>query len=214
MTASSRLVLTVLGVTLVALWPMPAWRWQALPAVVLAALTFKVGLPLLPLFRRFSVVWLLSGLMGLGLMGQDQGLLRAGNLWLKSTLSVWGVSLLTHTTPLPELVAALRRLGVSKIWAEGLAFWGRYYTVLAEEWHRLQLARRARTMTRSRRLQFSALANGLGVLFVRAYERAEQVHRAMLARGYRGEVSPDPAPATTPPVRPSQSLPGPPHPPR
>jgi energy-coupling factor transporter transmembrane protein EcfT len=26
----------------------------------------------------------------------------------------------------------------------------------------------------------------LGILFIRAYERAERVHRAMLARGYRG----------------------------
>lgn len=214
MKATWRLGMTVAGVTAVALWPMAAWRWHAIPAAVLVGLTFRFGLPLRPLLRRFCVVWLLSGLMGLGLMGQDHGLLRAGNLWLKSTLSVWAVSLLTHTTPLPELVAALRRLGMSRVWAEGLAFWGRYYTVLAEEWHRLQLARRARTMTRSRRLQFTALTNGLGVLFVRAYERAEQVHRAMLARGYRGELTPNPASATTPPVPRPQSPPAPPHPPR
>ena len=33
---------------------------------------------------------------------------------------------------------------------------------------------------------FQTLANTLGLLFIRAYERAEKVHRAMQARGYRG----------------------------
>lgn len=185
MSATVRLLATLVSVAVIALWPVAAWRWQAVPALVLATLTGAARLPLRPLLRRLGLVWLLAGLMALGLAGQEGWALRGGNLLLKATLSVWAVSLLTHTTPLSALVGALRRLGVPQLWADSFAFWGRYYAVLSEEWHRLQLARRARTMTRNRQLKFHALTNGLGVLFIRAYERAEQVHQAMRARGYR-----------------------------
>jgi len=172
----------------IAVWPNAAWRWQAVPAVLLLGLSIATRLSPVPLVRRMACVWLLSGLMALGLAGTSGWPLRVGNLLLKSTLSVWTLSILTHCTPLPELVAALRRLGLPRVWADSIAFWGRYYAVLADEWRTLQLARRSRTLSRDRRLRFRALANGLGVLFIRAYERAEQVHQAMLARGYRDEA--------------------------
>jgi cobalt/nickel transport system permease protein len=123
--------------------------------------------------------------MGIGLLGQPDWGLRVGNLLLKSTLSMWALSLLFHALPLPEAIGGLRCLRVPALLTETVAFWGRYFSVLTGEWHRLQLARRARTFSPNRRLRFRALANALGLLFIRAYERAEKVHRAMLARGYR-----------------------------
>lgn len=214
MSAPLRLTLTLSGVGLVALWPAAAWRWLGIPLVVLIVWSVTAGLRWSTLFRRLGIVWLLSGLMGVGLIGQEQWLLRAGNLLMKSSLSVWAVSLLTHGTPIPDLIGALRRLGLSRIWTDSLAFWSRYYSVLTEEWERMQLARRARTMTRDRRRKFRALAGGLGLLFVRAYERAEQVHRAMLARGYRVMPEQNPAGATSAGARPRQSRPEPVLPPR
>lgn len=182
--AALRILLTVAWVFGVALWPMTLWRWQLISVVMLLALTVGVRLPLRTLVRRVAVVWLLTGVMSLGLFGQPGWSLRAGNLLLKSTLSLWIVNVLVHTTPLPLLAAGLRHLRVPRIWAESFSFWGRYYSVLANEWERLQLARRARTFEPNRRRDFAALGNTLGLLFIRAYERAEQVHRAMLARGY------------------------------
>ena len=214
MSASVRLAVTLVGVSAMALWPMAAWRWLGVPGVVLVGLTALTGLRLGTLLRRMGIVWLLSVLMGVGLIGQEQWLVRVGNLLAKSTLSIWAFSLLTHTTPMPELIAALRAMGLSRVWTESLAFWSRYYAVLAEEWRRMQLARRARTLTRDRRLKFRALAGGLGLLFVRAYERAEQVHQAMLARGYRGGVSPSPAAATSAEAPRRRSRPEPSRPPR
>jgi cobalt/nickel transport system permease protein len=137
------------------------------------------------LLRRAAVVWVFAGLMALGSLGQPDWPLRAGNLLLKSTLSLWAISLLAHCTCLPDLVSGLRYLGAPRVWTETFAFWGRYFAVLSEEWRRMQLARRARTFAPGPRRQFKALSNTLGLLFIRAYERAEQVHRAMLARGHR-----------------------------
>jgi cobalt/nickel transport system permease protein len=183
--ATFRLLLALAMVVTIAVWPNAAWRWQAAPALLLLGLSAATRLPPGALVRRMACVGLLAGLTALGLAGTDGWLLRTLNLLMKSTLSVWTLSILTHCTPLPDLVAALRRLGIPRVWADSIAFWGRYYAVLADEWHTLQLARRSRTLTRDHRLKFRALTNGLGVLFIRAYERAEQVHQAMLARGYR-----------------------------
>lgn len=85
--AALRILLTVAWVFGVALWPMTLWRWQLISVVMLLALTVGVRLPLRTLVRRVAVVWLLTGVMSLGLFGQPGWSLRAGNLLLKSTLS-------------------------------------------------------------------------------------------------------------------------------
>ncbi|MCB1125711.1 MAG: hypothetical protein KDM81_04390 [Verrucomicrobiae bacterium] len=187
MSPALRIAVTFAGVAGMALWPPGQWPWQSVSLTALLLLSLQFRLSCGPVLRRALVVWALAGLVSLGMLGQPDWGLHAGNLLLKASLSLWALSLLVHTTPLPEIVVGLRRLGVPRIWTGSLAFWGRYYAVLTGEWHRLQLARRSRTFTRSRTLRFRSLANALGLLFIRSYERAEKVHRAMLARGYRGE---------------------------
>ena len=177
-----------LGVFLISLWPASLWRWQGLALLVLGAVSFLAGFRWRPLFRRLGVVWLFAGFMSLGLLGQPGWALRTGNLFVKATLSLWTLSLLIQRASIPELVAGLRFMRVPRIWTDAFSFWSRYYYVLGEEWRRLQMARAARTLQRDRRREFRALAHGLGLLFIRAYERAEQVHRAMLARGCRDEL--------------------------
>ena len=183
--ATRRVALMLAWVVIMALWPATAWPWLGISAGLLLGLSLAWRLPVPSLLRRLLVVWTLTALCGVGLIGQPHGGLRVGNLFLKSTLSLWALSLLVHRTGLPGIVGGLRRLGLPVLLTETVAFWGRYFGVLRDEWQRLQLARRARTYRASRRLRFQVLANGLGLLFVRAYERAEKVHRAMLARGYR-----------------------------
>ncbi len=186
MDGARRLVVAIVAIVLISLCPTRFWIWQLVPAVWLAVLSLRVRLPVGRLVRRLAVVWALAGLMAIGLIGQPGAGLRAVSLFLKSGLCLWAVVLLAHATPAAALLHGLRRLGLPRLWTESLAFWARYYEVLAAEWQRLQLARRARTIRLDRRLRFRILTNSLGLLFIRAYERAEKVHRAMLARGYRG----------------------------
>jgi cobalt/nickel transport system permease protein len=58
----------------------------------------------------------------------------------------------------------------------------RYLLLIGEQARRMAMAAKARGAKRS----FSAVAGAIGVLFARSYDRAEAVHRAMLARGYKG----------------------------
>jgi cobalt/nickel transport system permease protein len=180
-----RIVLIAVWTFLIALWPARAWAWQGISAAAALVLTVRLRLAWRGVLRRLAVLWLFAGLVTLGWLALPDWPARAGTLLLKSTLSLWAMSLLVRSATLPELIGGLRWLRVPRLWTESLAFWGRYYSVLAAEWRRLQQARQARTFARSRRREWRGLAHTLGLLFIRAYERAEQVHRAMLARGYR-----------------------------
>ena len=180
-----RQVATALWVCALALWPLPGWRWHVVSFGVALGWSLWARFPLRQLGRRALLLWVFAGLIAIGWLDEPDWRLRTGNLLLKSTLSLWALSLLVYSAPVPDQLAALRCLRVPRPWTEILGFWGRYHAVLGQEWHRLELARRARTLHTDRRREFTTLANTLGLLFIRAYERAEQVHRAMLARGYR-----------------------------
>ena len=68
-----------------------------------------------------------------------------------------------------------------------LHFMVRYIHVLGDELGRMTQARRARSFRRSG-VDYGILTGLIGVLFVRAMERGERVHSAMLARGWDGTI--------------------------
>lgn len=104
----------------------------------------------------------------------------------KAYVSVLAVSALAATTAPPELLRGLRALGVPDILLSLLTFILRYTALFREQIAamRVAIASRAPRLRGWRRLRlYGALG---GNLFVRAYERGEQVYDAMLARGYTG----------------------------
>jgi len=68
----------------------------------------------------------------------------------------------------------------------------RYLFVVSEEAQHMRKAAAARGASvqgwLSQRQRFRASAGALAVLFARSYGRAEDVHRAMLARGFQGQL--------------------------
>lgn len=108
---------------------------------------------------------------------------RAASLVVKAYLSALTVLLLTSTTPLERLLAGLERLGAPAFLLSVVHFLYRYLFVIAGEAHRMKLASQAR----GRERVFSSAAGAIAVLFARSYQRAEGIHRAMLARGFSGD---------------------------
>jgi cobalt/nickel transport system permease protein len=106
----------------------------------------------------------------------------------KDSLAFLGTLLLVQVTPFRTLLIAMRRLGMPGTLVATLQFMYRYLFVLIEELDRMVTARRARTFRRSGRLDWGLLTGLIGILFLRAFERAERVHAAMLARGWDGTV--------------------------
>ncbi|MFN8533660.1 MAG: cobalt ECF transporter T component CbiQ [Dehalococcoidia bacterium] len=121
------------------------------------------------------------------------GLIRYLSIVARTWLAVQFAVLLTATTPIPELLIALRALRVPGPLVEIVALMIRYLTVLVDEAARLLRARSARSAALADLRSGGALAWRAGVagtmagqLFLRSYERGERVTLAMAARGYGG----------------------------
>ena len=134
----------------------------------------------LPFTLFFALVCWLSGDAARGLA-----------LALKSYLSCLAVWLVMATTPLPALLRGLESFGAPRFLLMVAQFVYRYLFVIVEEARTMALAAAARGGAAGgglRRLRFRAAAGALAVLFARSYQRAEEIHRAMLARGFSGRM--------------------------
>ena len=119
---------------------------------------------------------------------------RGVALALKSYLSALAVLTVVATTPLPVLLRGLELLRVPLFLLTVAQFLYRYLFVISEEAQHMSKAAAARG-TPARPLasggaRFRAAAGALAVLFARSYGRAQDVHRAMLARGFTGRLHP------------------------
>jgi cobalt/nickel transport system permease protein len=123
----------------------------------------------------------------------EQGLHGAGIIVARVATSISLVVLLTLTTPWVRLLAALRALGVPKIFVLTIGMAYRYLFLLLDAVDDMYTARKSRTLTgeagkgevkEGRRF----VAAGAGALFGKAHQLSEEVHQAMVARGYTGNA--------------------------
>ena len=116
------------------------------------------------------------------------GLMLFSSLAIKSFLSLASLVILTASTPFVSLLKALQDLRVPLIIIMILSFMYRYIFIIEDEFMKMKQARDSRSAGRAGLLHFRSLANLVGVLFIRAYERSESVYMAMCSRGFRGEI--------------------------
>lgn len=118
-----------------------------------------------------------------------QGLYGAGMLVLRVGASVSLAVLLLLTTPWPALLHGLRALRVPQSLVLLLHMARRYIFLLLQNAEALLLARRSRWVgqlpSSVRRRMTASMA---GTLLARSYHLSQEVHLAMEARGFRGEV--------------------------
>ena len=119
-----------------------------------------------------------------------QGLTTAALVVSRVAVSISLVVLLTLTTPWVRLLAGLRALGVPRMFVLVVGMAYRYIFLLLGTVTDMYEARKARTLgatahDRSARQFVSATA---GSLFGKAHHLSEEVHLAMVARGYRGDA--------------------------
>lgn len=109
---------------------------------------------------------------------------------LRAVLSVAATVVLVAGTGMLPLCAALARLGVPQVLTTQLLLLQRYVVVLVGEAQRMNTARQLRGGPAP--MSLVTYGSLLGHLLLRALDRAQRVHQAMLARGYTG-VLPGPA---------------------
>ncbi|WP_102226528.1 cobalt ECF transporter T component CbiQ [Acidimangrovimonas sediminis] len=160
----------------------------------------------IPLWRLARQVWigvgLFSGALALpalflvpgaplvaGLPVSGPGLVSAAFLLGRAETAASFAVLLVLTTPWPHVLKALRSLRVPVALVAILGMTHRYIFLLLESAAEMVEARRARLLgplppKAERRLVVGAV----GALLLRSLDLAGEVHLAMVARGYRGEV--------------------------
>jgi len=117
-----------------------------------------------------------------------EGLWGGFGIAARALLGATASLLLVATTEVPDLLRGLERLRAPRILTQIAAFMVRYLEVVAGEVGRQRRAMTARGYDPRWLWQLRPLTAGLGVLFIRSYERGERVHAAMRARGFDGSM--------------------------
>ncbi len=108
-------------------------------------------------------------------------------IMLKFTLTAGSALLLLITTGMYQLSRGLEALGVPQALVMQLFFLSRYIFVIADELNRMDRARLARASGHSTR-SLKVFNQMLSTLFMRSFDRAENIYTAMLCRGYQGSM--------------------------
>lgn len=188
-------VLAVVATPRESLWPfglytlilLVVWRLARIPLRwMLPRMLIEVPFLVLAVLLPFAAGGQRVSVAGLSL--SLPGLYAAWGIVVKGTLGVAASLTVAATTDARELPLALSRLRVPALVTSVLVLMVRYVDVLAAEANRMRMARLSRGDSPRALHQAAAIATGVGVLFLRSYERGERVYLAMLSRGYDGAV--------------------------
>jgi cobalt/nickel transport system permease protein len=116
------------------------------------------------------------------------GLIVFWNILVKAYLCILIMILLTASTSFSELLKAFEKLKLPPIFIMILSFMYRYIFVVQDELMKMIQAKEARTIGGSTPSHIKVFTNMIGILFMRAYERAEAVYLAMCSRGFEGKI--------------------------
>lgn len=113
------------------------------------------------------------------------GVVSLITLILKGLLCLTGSYIFAETTKVDELCATLRRIHVPKILVTLLLLTWRYIFVMKDEVSVMLQAYHLRAPGQ-KGIHYSAWGSFLGQLFLRSFDRAEELYQAMILRGYNG----------------------------
>lgn len=126
-------------------------------------------------------------LLYIGPVGISAGWISYLSILIRFFLTVSAAVILIATTGFNAVCLALERLGVPNVFAVQLLFLYRYIFVMAEEGSRMARARALRSFG-GKGMGFRVFTFLVGQLLLRTFDRAQRIHRAMLCRGFDGEI--------------------------
>lgn len=190
--ATLRLLLTLVTILIAGLIPLEQWPAQGLLLAVVFMGLSLAGVSMTYLLRRLGLFLPLLLVFGLSVpaMRSDHAAWSwTISLWMRCTVSFLAGLWLIHVLPFRELLATLRRWRCPLVLVAMLGFMYRYTFILWDELRRLQNASAARSFGGGPWWR-TCITNSqiIGLLLLRAMERAERTHRAMLARGWDGSI--------------------------
>lgn len=192
LSGDAKLGLTLGMIIIAGLIPIEHWPAQGLMLVVTFVGLSFANVSLRYLARRLGLFLPLLLVFGLAAPMTSNGEAAWNwmvSLWLRCLVAFLAGLWLVHVLPFRDLLSVLRRWHCPAVFVAMLGFMYRYTFILWEELRRLQNAREARDFGGgSRWRHWITGAQMIGLLLLRAMERAERTHRAMLARGWDGSI--------------------------
>jgi len=166
------------------------------PVIILSL----ADLPLEQILKR--VAWVLPFVIGIGIFNPvfdhqtvtilgltiSRGWLTFLSICTKCVLTVTAGILLVATTGMERLGAAMRMIGVPKIFVLQLLLTYRYISVLGDELGRMLRAYHLRAPGQ-KGITRDAWGSFAGNLLLRSFDRAQRVYSAMCLRGFTGEYN-------------------------
>lgn len=120
-----------------------------------------------------------------GLFSLRSGVISLFTLMIKGILCLSASYLFAETTKVDEMCATLRRIHVPKIIVTVFLLTWRYIFVMKEEVKLMLEAYHLRAPDQ-KGIHYSAWGSFLGQLFLRSFDRADELYQAMILRGYNG----------------------------
>jgi cobalt/nickel transport system permease protein len=161
-------------------------------ALSLWAAAFVSRLPIKAILRRTWMMWVVIITLAAGRLLQPdasgrilqpEGVYHAITTLIRGGLCLAVMLMVANTSRFSEILDVLKHLYIPGILLTSLGLLYRYLFVLSDEMHRMRRAREARSFKSAKRHTWRMNANVIAHLFLRCAERAQRIHRAMLARG-------------------------------
>ncbi|MCL5269714.1 MAG: cobalt ECF transporter T component CbiQ [bacterium] len=130
-----------------------------------------------------------AALTQLGPLNVSGGWISFGSILLRFGLTLLAALILIATTGFNAVCLALTRLRVPRVLTVQLMLLYRYIFVLTGEGARMVRAWSLRAVS-ERRMPSRIFSSLAGQLLLRALDRAQRIHMAMLSRGFEGEIRP------------------------
>lgn len=146
-----------------------------------------IVLPLVVLLGMFNPIFDKTPVAAFNGVTITEGWLLFIGVIVRGLLSMQALLILIRAIGFIGIVRGMGRLGVPRFLTTQLFMVFRYIRVLVEEAVSMKAARDARSFG-IRHLSIKMWGVLIGQLFLRSVDRAERVHRAMLARGFNGDI--------------------------
>jgi len=117
------------------------------------------------------------------------GLKDAGRLFLKALGCVSCLYFLALSTPIADLLAALKKLRLPKLLTELMGLVYRFVFILTETAASIHHAQNCRLGYSSFSAAYRSLGSLASTLFIRSFKRSNELYTALEARGYEGELN-------------------------
>jgi cobalt/nickel transport system permease protein len=146
-----------------------------------------VSLPFAFMGAISNLIILRSPVLYIGSFGVTSGMISFVSILYRTFLTVLAALILIATTPFPDFIRQLTRMGMPKILGLQMVMTWRYITTLLSEAAAMYTAYQLRSRNAGRKgIRMKDMGSFIGLLLLRSFDRAERVYQAMKCRGFDG----------------------------